>query len=225
MSNWYTTWKKEFSNLIIDWINNFLFDRFTTFAINRRMIKSFLMQIEISQSFSFFSILYLFYNVDLLKMCNKFKTNIKFVEYVDDVNILIYGKSIDENCRNFEKMHRLCEQWAIWHEFVFISIKNELIHFIKNSRKFDMTITIKINSNTIQSKIDIRVLDVQIDTRLKWDSLVRKIPKKNDETDHDFHEVIDLHLKSDFSQNSSAVHLLCSLDSHLRRLRLTHAQE
>jgi hypothetical protein len=61
------------------------------------------MQIEISQSFSFFSILYLFYNVDLLKMCNKFEMNTRFFKYVDDVNILIYEKNIDENCRNFEK--------------------------------------------------------------------------------------------------------------------------
>jgi hypothetical protein len=52
-----------------------------------------------------------------------------------------------------------------------------------------------------------------------------KNSRKNDETDHDSHEVVDLHLKNDISQDSSAVHLRCSLDSHLRRLRLTHAQE
>jgi hypothetical protein len=102
--------KKKISNWIIDWINNFLFDRFTIFAMNQRLIEFFLMQIEISQNFSLSSILYLFYNVDLLKMCNKFETNTKFLEYVDDVNILIYDKSIDENCRNLERMHKLCER-------------------------------------------------------------------------------------------------------------------
>jgi hypothetical protein len=125
-----------------------------------------------------FSILYLFYNVDILKMCNKFETNTRFFEYVDNVNILIYEKSIEENCRNFEKMHKLCERWTIRHEFVFVFIKYELIHFIENSKKFDMTITIKIDSNTIQSKIDIRIFDVQIDTRLKWDSHIKKFKKK-----------------------------------------------
>jgi hypothetical protein len=170
--------KKKVSSWIIDWINNFLFDRFTIFAMNRKIIESFSMSIEISQNSSFFSILYLFYNVDLLKMCNKFEMNTRFLEYVDDVNILIYEKNIDENCRNLERMHKLCERWTIQHEFVFVSIKYELIHFIKNSKKFDMTITIKIDSNTIQSRIDIRVLDVQIDTRLKWNLHVRKIQKK-----------------------------------------------
>jgi hypothetical protein len=33
--------KRKISNWIIDWINNFLFDRFTIFAVNRKMIKSF----------------------------------------------------------------------------------------------------------------------------------------------------------------------------------------
>jgi hypothetical protein len=108
-------------------------------------------------------------------MCNKFEMNTRFLEYVDDVNILIYEKSIKENCWNLERMHKFCERWAIRHEFLFASIKYELIHFIKNWKKFDMTITIRIDSNTIQSRIDIRVLDVQIDTRLKWDSHVRKI--------------------------------------------------
>jgi hypothetical protein len=170
--------KRKISRWIIDWNSSFLFDRFTTFAVNRRMIESFSMQIEISQRSSFSSILYLFYNVDLLEMCNKFETNTRFFEYVDDVNILIYEKSIEENCRNFERMHKLCERWAIRHEFVFVSIKYELIHFIRNSKKFDMTITNKIDSNTIQWRIDIRVLDVQIDTRLKWSSHVRKIQEK-----------------------------------------------
>ncbi len=170
--------KRKISRWIIDWINSFLFDRFTTFAVNRRMIESFSMQIETSQKSSFFSILYLFYNVDLLEMCNKLETNTRSFEYVDDVNILIYEKSIEENCRNLERVHKLCERWAIRHEFVFVSIKYELIHFIRNSKKFDMMITIKIDLNTIQSRIDIRVFDVQIDTRLKWDSHVRKIQKK-----------------------------------------------
>ncbi len=136
------------------------------------------MQTGTSQKSSFSSVLYLFYNADLLKMCNRLETNTRSFEYVDDVNILIYEKSIEENCRNLETMYKLCERWAIRHEFVFVSIKYELIHFIRNSKKFDMTITIRIDSNTIQSKIDIRVLDVQIDTRLKWDSHVRKIQEK-----------------------------------------------
>ncbi len=42
----------------------------------------------------------------------------------------------------------------IRYEFLFILIKYELIHFIKNLKKFDITITIKIESNnhTIENR-------------------------------------------------------------------------
>jgi hypothetical protein len=100
-------------------------------------------------------------------MCDRLEINTSSLGYADDANILTYEKSTDENCRNLERVHKLCEKWAIRHEFVFASAKYELIHFIRNPKKFDMTTTIKIEPNIIQSKIDIRVLEVQIDTRLK----------------------------------------------------------
>jgi hypothetical protein len=106
-------------------------------------------------------------NLDLLKMCDKFEINTKLLKYANDVNILIYNKNTNENCKNLKWIQKFCEKWATRHEFLFVSIKYELICFIKNSKKFDMTITIKIKSSTIQSKIDIRILKIQIDIRLK----------------------------------------------------------
>jgi hypothetical protein len=50
-----------------------------------------------------------------------------------------------------------------------------------------------------------------------------KNSRKNDETNHDFHEIVDFHLKNDFSQNSNVVHLLYLFNFHLRRFRLTYA--
>jgi hypothetical protein len=146
--------------------------------MNRRTIELFSMQTEISQSSSLSLILYLFYNADLLKMCDRLEINTRSLRYVDDVNILVYEKSTNENCRNLERVHKLCERWATRHEFVFVSTKYELIHFTRNLKKFDVTITIRIESDIIQSKTNIRILSVQIDTRLKWDSHVRKVQEK-----------------------------------------------
>jgi hypothetical protein len=170
--------KRRISKWIIDWVINFLQNRTTILTMNRRMIASFSMWTKIFQRFSLSFVLYLFYNVDLLKMCDKFEINMKFLKYANDVNILIYDKSTNKNCKNLKRVHKFCERWAIRHEFLFASIKYELIHFIKNSKKFDMTITIKIESSTIQSKIDIWILKIQIDIRLKWNSHVRKVQKK-----------------------------------------------
>jgi hypothetical protein len=167
--------KRRISKWIIDWVISFLQNRTTILTMNRRMITSFSMRTETSQRFSLSFVLYLFYNVDLLKMCDRFEINTRFLKYADDVNILIYDKNTNENCRSLKRVHKLCERWATRHEFLFALIKYELIHFIKNSKKFDMTITIKIESSTIQSKIDIQVLKIQIDIRLKWNSHVRKV--------------------------------------------------
>ncbi len=167
--------KRRISKWIINWMINFLQNRTTILTMNRKMIVSFSMRTKISQKSLLFFVSYLFYNADLLKMCDKFEINTRFLKYANNVNILIYDKSTNENCRNLKQVHKLCEKWTIQHEFLFASIKYELIHFIRNSKKFDITITIKIKSSTIQSKIDIRILKIQIDIRLKWDSHVRKI--------------------------------------------------
>jgi hypothetical protein len=163
---------------MINWVSSFLRDKSITLAINRRAIEQFAIQTSISQKFSIFSLLYLFYNADLLKMYDKLDTNTRSLRYVNDVNILTYDKSTKKNCRTLKKVHRLCEKWAARHEFVFVSIKYELIHFIRNSKKFNMIVILNIINNIIESKTNIRVLELQIDTKLKWDSHVRKIQKK-----------------------------------------------
>jgi hypothetical protein len=147
--------KRRISKWIIDWMINFFQNRTTILTMNHKVIASFSIEIKTFQKFSLFFVFYLFYNVDLLKMCDKLEINTKILKYANDVNILIYDKNTNENCRNLKRIHKLCEKWTTRHEFLFVLIKYELIHFIKNSKKFDMTITIKIESSTIQSKIDI----------------------------------------------------------------------
>jgi hypothetical protein len=88
---------------------NFLQNRTTTLTMNRRMITSFLMRIKIFHESSLFLILYLFYNADLLKMCDKFEINTRSLKYANDANILVYDKSTNENCRNLKRVHNICK--------------------------------------------------------------------------------------------------------------------
>ncbi len=53
--------------------------------------------IEISQDLLISLILYLFYNTDLLEKCDNIKLYTSVIEFVDDINILIYSKSIKRN--------------------------------------------------------------------------------------------------------------------------------
>jgi hypothetical protein len=119
-----------------------------------------------------------FVNADILKAFERFRYRITVIDFVNDINILTYDTSITDNCKALKKTHVICELWARRHEARFVLIKYELLHLTRNHRRFDMTITINIK-NVIKELITIiRVLSVQLDIKLKWNSHVKKIQNK-----------------------------------------------
>ena len=98
--------------------------------------------------------------------------------FIDDVNVLAYSTSTEENCKTLERLHKECERWAIKHGSVFAPDKYELIRLAKNSKNFNMTTTINISSEIIKPKADIRVLGLQIDCKLKWNAHIRQVQEK-----------------------------------------------
>jgi hypothetical protein len=147
--------KRIISLWIINWVDSFMNDSSITLTINRRIIELFAISTSISQRLHIFSLLYLFYNADLLKMCYKLDINTSSLWYADDVNILTYDKNTKKNCRTLKRGHQLCEKWAHRYEFVFASIKYERIHLTRNLKKFNMTIIIDIDSSVVKSKTNI----------------------------------------------------------------------
>lgn len=61
---------------------------------------------------------------------------------------------------------------------IFAPKKYELTHPAHSPKKFDMKATINIANRTLSPKQDIRVLGVQLDTRLEWHAHVKEIEKK-----------------------------------------------
>ena len=169
---------KKISIKIINWIWSFLKKREIILSINNKNIDIFSMTINILQRFFISLILYLFYNVDLLKACSNFEAKTTTLSFVNDVNILAYGINTEKNCRILEKVHKLCAKWANTYETEFASFKYELIHLTRNVKKFNMKVMINIKNIVIEFKSNIRVLKLQIDFRLKWDFYVKKIQIK-----------------------------------------------
>jgi hypothetical protein len=87
--------KKDISNWIIRWINNFIKDKHISFTLNILIMISRLMKTNISQKFFIFSIFYLFYNVELLKVFKKLSRRVAIVNVVNDINFF--------NVRHFHK--------------------------------------------------------------------------------------------------------------------------
>jgi hypothetical protein len=174
----YNLKKRRISTWIIVWTDNFLQNRRISLIVKTRQIVINNVNVDISQKSSMSSILYLFYTANLLKFFKQSSRRMIVIDFMNDINILIYNINTINNCRLLKKMHQHCLLWNRHHEIVFASIKYELIHLTRNIAKFDMQTLIKICDVVKQSFNHVRVLNVQIDNKLKWDAHFRSLQKK-----------------------------------------------
>ena len=130
--------KKKISNWIIQWIKSFLKERRSSIIFEKKISTISRINAEISQKFFVSFILYLFFNANLLDVCEQSNRKTTVIEFVDDVNVLTYSTSTEKNCKIFEKLHEIFTTWFRRHEAIFFSTKYELIHLNKSSKKFNM---------------------------------------------------------------------------------------
>ncbi len=126
------------------------------------------MNVDILQDSLLSSILYLFYNVNLLKACDDIRLRISFTNFINNVNILIYEEFIKCNCKVLNEIYDRCEQWSKMYNIKFLKTKYELIHFTRIFKWFNMNIDVKLMKHQINLKSNIRVLRVQLNFKLKW---------------------------------------------------------
>ena len=148
-------WKRKIPEWIAKWVGSFLRDHKTTLAVYRQVTETLEVRTGIPQGSPVSSILYLFYNADLLDICEKPGIRASGLDFVDDVNILAYSTSTKENCKTLEQLHTECKQWVNKHRAIFAPKKYKLIHLAHSPKKFDMIATINIANTTLFSKPDI----------------------------------------------------------------------
>ena len=86
---------------------------------------------------------------------------------LDDSNILTYSKTTEENCRALERAHKVYIIWAHQHGVVFAPKKYHLIHFTRSHKKFNIKAIVNIHGFTEGPVSNLRVLGVQVDSKLK----------------------------------------------------------
>ena len=123
-------------------------------------------------------ILFLFFVADLLDATNNEALRTSSFAFVDDTHILTYGNSTERNCRTLERIHRECEEWLRIYGAKFAPKKYELIHFAKRPKDFNMRATIRIGEAEKVATDHVRVLGVQVDSKLKWGPHIARIEKK-----------------------------------------------
>ncbi len=81
-------------------------------------------------------------------VCNIFSINealrikIEVLDFINDINILVYVKFIKEICKALSKTHDICMKWIQTHDATFALEKYELTHFTRKLRKFNIMISI-----------------------------------------------------------------------------------
>ncbi len=160
--------KRRVFRLLLKFVKNFLRNQHIIITINDYMMTKCSVNVDISQDSSLSLILYLFYNANLLKVCNNIKLKTNFISFINDINILTYEKFMKRNCRVLDKIYDRCKQWLKMHDIKFLKTKHKLIHFTRTFKWFNMNESLKLTEHQIDSKLNIRVLRVQLNFKLKW---------------------------------------------------------
>ena len=130
-----------------NWVENFLKNKSIILIIENYTQTKRTTSVNILQNLLLFSVLYLFYNADLLNACDDIKLRFNFTEFVDDINILIYDEFKKRNCEILKKIWNKVVEWAKNHDFKFIEKKHELIHFSKILKKYNMSANIALSEH------------------------------------------------------------------------------
>ena len=152
--------KKKISNKLLKWVKNFLKNRNTTLIIKNHTMTKRKISVNISQKSSFFLMLYLFYNANLLKSCENIKLCFNVIEFVNDINILTYNESTKRNCEMLKKTWDKVVEWAEKHNFKFNERKHELIYFSKISKRYNMNVNITLKEHRINASTNFRILKI-----------------------------------------------------------------
>ncbi len=169
--------RKGLPGWIVQWIRAFMTDRRTTLIIQGTETEAFPVPAGVPQGSPLSPVLFLFYNSELLDLCNRPKEGLSAIGFADDVNMLAYGRSTESNCRILEAGHARCLDWARRHGMKFAPSKYELIHFTR-SRRFNLQASVHLGDTEKKPSPDIRVLGVWLDTKLRWTAHCREVQRK-----------------------------------------------
>ena len=163
---------------IVQWVESFITNRETTLTIPGFESGAFKISTGIPQGSPISPILFLFFNAELIEACSQPGRAVSACGFIDDVNILVYGDSTEGNCHRLNNIHTRCEEWARRHGATFAPKKYELIHFTRTPKRFNMAATVNLNTIRISPSASVRVLGVQLDSKLKWGPHIKKIEAK-----------------------------------------------
>lgn len=105
-------------------------------------------------------------------------TNSSAVGFVDNTNILTWSNPSEENCQRFEELHEKCAQWAKNHGVKFAPHKYQLMHLARPRERHNLQAEIRIHDDLISPTDSLRILGVNMDPGLNWNTHIKSIQLK-----------------------------------------------
>ena len=139
--------KRRILKKLLNWVENFLKNKNIILIIKKYTQTKDITSVNILQNSLFFSVLYLFYNADLLNAYDDIKLYFNFIKFVNDINILMYNKFTERNCKILKKTWNKVVEWIKKHDFKFYKRKYELIHFSRILKKYNISANIALNEH------------------------------------------------------------------------------
>ncbi len=99
---------KRTLNYIINWTRSFLKDRESSLMFNEQISEMQRVDVDILQRFFISSIFFLFFNVSLIEKCEALEIKIEILNFVNDINILIYDRFTESICEILSRAHDVC---------------------------------------------------------------------------------------------------------------------
>jgi hypothetical protein len=170
--------EKKIPKWIVKWVGSFISNRTTTRCLPGYNTDAFSMHTGIPQGSPLSPILFLFYDANLVEICNPPTLPASGTGFVDDVNALAFGKLTEENCRTLQTVHERCLEWARRHGASFALEKYILVHFTKARTKHNHSCPLILPSSTIHPSPSACVLGVILDKNLSWQPQLQHIKSK-----------------------------------------------
>ena len=123
------------------------------------------------------SILYLFYNADLLDDCAK--KGVDAQGYIDDITLMSASKTVRGNTQKLAQVHnQVCESWRAKHGSEFSLPKYQLIH-ISRKRNIDYTAGVRLRGGHLIKGMSTAInLGISFESKLSWKNQISKIKEK-----------------------------------------------
>jgi hypothetical protein len=174
----YNIRERQIPDRIVKWVGSFISNRTTTLCLPGYNTDAFPTHTGISEGSPLTPNMFLFYNANLVEICNPPTLPASGTSFVDNVNTLAFGKSTEENCKMLQTVRERCLEWARRHGASFAPEKYILVHFTKARTKHNHTCLLILLTSTIHPSPSACVPGIILDKKLSWQPHLHHIKSK-----------------------------------------------